>query len=174
MCKTERGCLNPLSLTPSRLPRFLANGQNFKLLRKRERNGKDPSRASTKEMTVKLDFFLAICLVWKHFSKFPKTKLCQLASGQSFRVTCYAETGFKEVSIFHQISPSALSVFLCIKRLPFGDFDGPKIKRNWRVIEMLMISQKNQTHFVSSGNKDIPSGSAGCQKISVFYIKCYK
>jgi len=29
-------------------------GKTSKLLRKRERNGKDPSRASTKEMTVKL------------------------------------------------------------------------------------------------------------------------
>jgi hypothetical protein len=46
--------LNPLSLTPSRLPR------TSKLLRKRERNGKDPSRASTKEMTVKLEKVLAV------------------------------------------------------------------------------------------------------------------
>jgi hypothetical protein len=38
--------LKPLSLTPSRLPRFPANGQNFKTFSKRERNGKDPSRAS--------------------------------------------------------------------------------------------------------------------------------
>jgi hypothetical protein len=29
-------------------------GKNFKTFSKRERNGKDPSRASTKEMTVKL------------------------------------------------------------------------------------------------------------------------
>jgi hypothetical protein len=36
-------------------------GKTPKLLRKRERNGKDPSRASTKEMTVKLEkVFLAI------------------------------------------------------------------------------------------------------------------
>jgi hypothetical protein len=47
--------LNPLSLTPSRLPRFSANQQNFKTFSRRERNGKDPSRASTKEMTVKLE-----------------------------------------------------------------------------------------------------------------------
>jgi hypothetical protein len=52
--------LNPLSLTPSRLPRFSANGKTSKLLRKRERNGKDPSRASTKEMTVKLEKVLAV------------------------------------------------------------------------------------------------------------------
>jgi len=53
--------LNPFSLTPSRLPRFSANGQNFKTSsRKRERNGKDPSRASTKEMTVKLEKVLAV------------------------------------------------------------------------------------------------------------------
>jgi hypothetical protein len=40
--------LNPLSLTPltpSRLPRFSANEQNFKTFSKRERNGKDPSVA---------------------------------------------------------------------------------------------------------------------------------
>jgi hypothetical protein len=47
--------LNPPSLTPTRLPRFSANGQNFKTFSKRERNGKDHSRASTKEMTVKLE-----------------------------------------------------------------------------------------------------------------------
>jgi hypothetical protein len=36
-------------------------GKTSKLLRKRERNGKDPSRAraSTKEMTVKLEKVLA-------------------------------------------------------------------------------------------------------------------
>ena len=44
----------------SRLPRFSANGQNFKTFSKRERNGKDPSRASTKEMTVELDKVLAV------------------------------------------------------------------------------------------------------------------
>ena len=32
-------------------------------------------------------------MIWKHFSKFPKMKLCQLAFGQSFSVTCNAETG---------------------------------------------------------------------------------
>jgi hypothetical protein len=31
-----------------------------KLLRKRERNGKDPSRASTKQMTVKLEKEMAV------------------------------------------------------------------------------------------------------------------
>jgi hypothetical protein len=36
-------------------------GKTSKLLRKRERNGKDPSRASTKEMTtVKLEKVLAV------------------------------------------------------------------------------------------------------------------
>jgi hypothetical protein len=106
------GCLNPLSLTPSRLPRFKANerrsfphafsrqksknrgesdisemklsdfpcfsgfSSNFlgkktdvvacgaqnstKLLRKRDWNGKYPSMRSTKEMTVKLEIFLAV------------------------------------------------------------------------------------------------------------------
>jgi len=43
-------------------------GKTSKLLRKRERNGKDPSRASTKEMAVKLEQVLAVWLVWKHFS----------------------------------------------------------------------------------------------------------
>jgi len=35
-------------------------GKTSKLLRKRERNGKDPSRASTKEMTVKLEKVFAV------------------------------------------------------------------------------------------------------------------
>jgi hypothetical protein len=50
--------LNSLSLTPSRLPRFSANGQNFKTFSRRERNGKDPSRTTTKEMTVLKKFWL--------------------------------------------------------------------------------------------------------------------
>jgi len=74
-------------------------GKTTKLFRKRERNGKDPSRASTKEMTVKLAKVLAVWLEWKHFSRVPKMKLSQLASGQSFSITCYAETGFKETFI---------------------------------------------------------------------------
>jgi hypothetical protein len=57
---TVRKPLNPLSLTPSRLPRFSANQQNFKTFSRREWNGKDPSRASTKEMTVKLEKVLAV------------------------------------------------------------------------------------------------------------------
>jgi len=69
-------------------------GKTSKLLRKRERNGKDPSRASTKEMTVKLEKVLAVWLVWKQFYGFPKTKLCQLASGESFSVSRDAETRF--------------------------------------------------------------------------------
>jgi len=72
---------------------FQPMGKTSKILFKRERNGKDPSCASTKEMTVKLEKVLAVWLVWKHFSRFSKMKLCQLASGQSFSVTCYAETG---------------------------------------------------------------------------------
>jgi hypothetical protein len=52
-------------------------GKASKLLRKRERNGKDPSRASTKEITVKHEKVLAGRLVWKHFYRFPKMKLCQ-------------------------------------------------------------------------------------------------
>jgi hypothetical protein len=52
--------LKPALPDPSRLPRFSANGQNFKTFSKRERNGKDPSRASTKEMTVKLEKLLAV------------------------------------------------------------------------------------------------------------------
>jgi|AntAceMinimDraft_1070359.scaffolds.fasta_scaffold12716_1 hypothetical protein len=71
-------------------------GKTWKLFRKRERNGIDPSLASTKEMTVKLEKVLAVWLVWKHLSRFPKMKLCQLASdGQSFRDTRAPETGFK-------------------------------------------------------------------------------
>jgi hypothetical protein len=35
-------------------------GKTSKLLRKRERNGKDPSRVSTKKMTVKLEKVLAV------------------------------------------------------------------------------------------------------------------
>jgi len=46
-------------------------------------------------MTVKLEKVLAVWLVWKHFSKFPKIKCCQLASGQCFSVTRDAQTGFK-------------------------------------------------------------------------------
>ena len=65
-----------------------------KLLRKRDCNGKQPSMRSTKEMTVKLEKVLAVWLVWKHFSKFSKMKLCQLASGQCFSVSRDAETWF--------------------------------------------------------------------------------
>ena len=39
-------------------------------------------------------------------------KLCQLASGQSFSVTCYAETGFKDQMGGGQPLSSTLSSFL--------------------------------------------------------------
>jgi hypothetical protein len=50
----------PLSLAPSRLPRFSANGQNFKTFSERERDGKKTFFGSTKEMTVKLEKVLAV------------------------------------------------------------------------------------------------------------------
>jgi len=50
-------------------------GKTSKILFKRERigkerSGKDLSRTSTKEMTVKLDFFLAVCWCGNTFLEF--------------------------------------------------------------------------------------------------------
>jgi len=85
-------------------------GKASKLLRKRERNGKDPSRASTNEMTVKLEKVLAVSLVWKHFSRFPKTKLCQLAAGQSLSVTRHADMGLRTRVMCQQFRVTGLEV----------------------------------------------------------------
>ena len=60
--------LKPPLPDPLKTPPFFS--QWAKLLRKRERNRKDPSRASTKEMTVKLDFFWLFDCYGKTFLDF--------------------------------------------------------------------------------------------------------